>query len=85
MDYKNKYLKYKKKYIGLKNQSGGMLGSDDFPPSGTPRHEIVDDGTKIGKVVVGEVYTIVNTGEDNNYAMRYGDWLTVRPVLATQC
>ena len=53
-----------------------------FPPSGTPRHEIVDDGTKIGKVVVGEVYTIVNTGEDNNYAMRYGDWLTVRPHIA---
>ena len=32
MDYHSKYLKYKKKYLHLKNQIGGTDWIDELPP-----------------------------------------------------
>lgn len=51
MDYKLKYLKYKKKYLDLKTQIGGQK----FPNAGVSGKRVIINRTRVGKIISSSV------------------------------
>lgn len=58
MTFKNKYLKYKKKYLDLKNQFGGMQSSQSVPNMQLSARELFDNSLKLEHllIVIGADY-----------------------------
>jgi hypothetical protein len=65
MDYKLKYLKYKKKYLDLKTQIGGQK----FPNAGVSGKRVIINRNRVGKIISSSVLA----DGTNTYTVEYTD------------